>query len=94
MSIFMNNVIETPSITQQKSLREFVLNTLESYFSHLDAALPPTNLYDLVMEEIEPPLFIATLKYTKGNQCKAAILLGISRSTLRKKLKLYNIDQT
>lgn len=89
----MNNVIETPSITQQKSLREFVLNTLENYFSQLDAALPPTNVYDLVMEEIEPPLFTATLHYTKGNQCKAATLLGISRSTLRKKLKLYNIDQ-
>ncbi|HVV68023.1 MAG TPA: DNA-binding transcriptional regulator Fis [Gammaproteobacteria bacterium] len=75
-----------------KPLRQLVRQALDNYFAHLDAALPPTQLYDLVLEEVEPPLLEATLKYTRGNQCKAAILLGISRSTLRKKLKHYDLD--
>ncbi len=86
------NTVDALSTFQQKSLREFILHMLENYFAQLDASLLPKNLYDLVIEEIEPPLITATLSYTKGNQCKAAVLLGISRSTLRKKMKLYNLN--
>jgi Fis family transcriptional regulator, factor for inversion stimulation protein len=75
-----------------KPLRQLVKQALDNYFSHLDPALPPTQLYDLVLEEVEPELLQATLKYTRGNQCKASTMLGISRSTLRKKLKYYDLD--
>lgn len=76
-----------------KPLRQQVRQAMENYFSRLDPSTPPNQLYVLVLEEVEPSLLEATLKYTRGNQCKAAILLGISRSTLRKKLKHYDLDQ-
>ena len=49
------------------------------------------NVYDLMLSCIEEPLFKAILNRTRGNQSKAAILLGISRGTLRKKLKRYDL---
>jgi Fis family transcriptional regulator len=45
----------------------------------------------LVIGEVEKPLIEETIKYCKGNQSKAAELLGISRGTLRKKIKQYGI---
>lgn len=72
-------------------LRECVKQALGNYFSHLDGHMP-ANLYDLVLEEIEIPLLEVVMNYVRQNQCKAAILLGISRGTLRKKLKQYNLD--
>ncbi len=75
-------------------LRDFIEQTLENYFQHIDPNLPPTQLYNLVLEEVELPLLKCSLDFTKGNQCKAALMLGISRSTLRKKLKLYGLDET
>jgi Fis family transcriptional regulator len=44
-----------------------------------------------VLGEVEPPLFNAVLEYTQGNQTAAAAILGISRATLRKKLKQYQL---
>jgi Fis family transcriptional regulator len=49
------------------------------------------NLYDLVMTEVETPLLMAVLEYTKNNQSKAAEILGLNRGTLRKKLKQYDL---
>ena len=48
---------------------------------------PPGHLYDLVMREVEEPLFRAVLDYADGNQSRAADILGINRGTLRKKLQ-------
>jgi Fis family transcriptional regulator, factor for inversion stimulation protein len=76
---------------QGQNLWEYVQGALSSYFTQLDGQTP-SDLYDLVLAEIEDPLLRAVLVHTKGNQSKAAIILGISRGTLRKKLKLYNID--
>lgn len=76
----------------QMPLREYVRQVMENYFSRLDATMLPTQLYDLVMEEVEPSLLSVTLKYTRNNQCKASKVLGISRSTLRKKLKIYDME--
>lgn len=94
------NTTEMLSIDREKStnnhpnqpLRECVKQALENYFSHLDGHAP-AGLFDFVREEVEAPLLTIVMKYVKGNQCKAAILLGISRGTLRKKLKMYNLDQ-
>ncbi len=87
-----SSILEATHSTQSQTLRKAVSQTLESYFSHLDGHAP-TQLYDLVMEEVEPPLLEAVLRYTRGNQCKAAMVLGISRGTLRKKLKAYNMER-
>ena len=72
-------------------LREAVRDALTHYFDQLDGT-PPSDLHQLVMQQVEQPLFEAVMSYTGGNQSKAATLLGISRSTLRKKLALYEIE--
>lgn len=51
------------------------------------------DLYKLVIEEIEMPLYKAVIEYCRYNQCRAAILLGVSRGTLRARLKYYFDDQ-
>jgi Fis family transcriptional regulator len=72
-------------------LRAQVQCALQSYFSQLDGHTP-SNLYKMVLEQVEPPLLETVLYHTQGNQTKAADILGINRSTLRKKLKQYGID--
>ena len=64
---------------------------LDSYFASLNGHAPG-HLYDLVMREVEEPLFRAVLDYAEGNQSRAADILGINRGTLRKKLKNYGIS--
>ena len=73
------------------SLRSLVQEALQHYFSQLEGH-DPANLYDIVLKEMEVPLLKMVLQYTRGNQSKAAIILGISRGTLRKKLDIYNLD--
>ena len=72
----------------EKPLSDAVVLALERYFKHLDGA-EPIDMYNMVLEEFEPPLFEAIMRYTRGNQVRAAKLLGISRGTLRKKLMQY-----
>ena len=64
---------------------------LVSYFENLNGH-KPGDLYQLVIGEVEKPLFRAVLGYTKGNQSEAAEILGINRGTLRKKLKDYKLQ--
>ena len=70
------------------TLRNSVQESLHNYFSKLGDKVA-NDLYDMVLAEIEEPLLESVMRYTRGNQSKAAILLGISRGTLRKKLKIY-----
>ncbi len=63
---------------------------LRCYFATLNGH-KPGDLYQLVIGEVEKPLFKAVLSYTKGNQSRAAEILGINRGTLRKKLKNYDL---
>ena len=70
------------------TLRNSVQESLHNYFSKLGDTVA-NDLYDMVLAEIEEPLLESVMRYTRGNQSKAAILLGISRGTLRKKLKIY-----
>lgn len=72
-------------------LRDTVRDSLEHYLAQLNGAAP-NDLYQLVMRQVEQPLFEAVLAYTRGNQSRAAAVLGISRSTLRKKLAQYEIE--
>lgn len=72
--------------SQHPPLRECVRIALRSYLCSMgDHDIQ--GLYRLVMDEVEQPMLEAVLEHTKGNQCAAAEVLGISRGTLRKKLK-------
>lgn len=64
---------------------------LQEYFDAHGANLPPIGLYDRVLREIERPLITLSLSATRGNQLRAAHLLGLNRNTLRKKIRELNI---
>jgi len=72
-------------------LRSHAEQALDSYFTSLNGHAPG-HLYELVMREVEEPLFRAVLDFADGNQSRAADILGINRGTLRKKLKTYGIS--
>jgi two-component system, NtrC family, nitrogen regulation response regulator GlnG len=74
------------------SLSEAVEWHLAEYFGSFGKALPPPNLYDRILADVERPLFIAALAATHGNQIKAADLLGLNRNTLRKRIKDLDIE--
>lgn len=71
-------------------LRDYAEKMLQRYFSDLEGH-DPSNLYEFVLAELEQPLFKTLLNYTNGNQSRASQILGINRSTLRKKLRQYKI---
>lgn len=82
------------SETQQRatdSIEASVERHLAAYFQIHGDDLPPPGLYDRVLREVERPLVAAALAATRGNQVKAAELLGLNRNTLRKKIKDLNI---
>jgi len=72
-------------------LCEHVRGSLQEYFSELNGH-EPSDLYDFVLSEVEVPLLQVVIEHTGGNQTQAARLLGISRATLRKKLRRYGLD--
>jgi len=79
-------------LTQKNQpLHDSVRQSLENYISQLKGQQLPSNLYELILGEVEAPLMEAVMEYTKGNQSRAAIVLGLSRGTLRKKLKMYGL---
>ncbi|MGS2743403.1 DNA-binding transcriptional regulator Fis [Halomonas sp. LS-001] len=71
-------------------LREAVEASMQRYFEHLDGG-DTSDLYAMVMAEVEAPLLTSVLAYTDGNQTRAAAVLGLNRGTLRKKLKHYGL---
>lgn len=78
-------------LTQKNQpLHDSVRQSLENYLMQLKGPLP-SNLYELILAEVEAPLMEAVMEYTKNNQSRAAIVLGLSRGTLRKKLKMYGM---
>ncbi len=73
-------------------LRSHTERVLHEYFASLNGHRP-ARLYDLVMREVELPLFRAVLEYADGNQSRAAVILGINRGTLRKKLRTLGLAE-
>ena len=67
---------------------------LQNYFAAHRGGLPAPGLYDRVLREVERPLISQTLTATRGNQVKAAHVLGLNRNTLRKKIRDLNIPVT
>lgn len=92
MSINTLEKTETSFELPQKNqpLHDSVRQSLENYISQLKGQMP-NNLYELILAEVEAPLMECVMEYTKNNQSRAAIVLGLSRGTLRKLLKKYGM---
>jgi two-component system nitrogen regulation response regulator GlnG len=69
------------------SFSKMIEKYLEKYFALHNGENIPPGLYDRVLAEVEHTLFNITLKYSRGNQLKAAQILGINRNTLRRKME-------
>jgi two-component system nitrogen regulation response regulator GlnG len=74
-----------------RDLSELVERYLGGYFSGFGSELPPPGLYDRIIRQVEQPLLAAALAATRGNQIRAAELLGLNRNTLRARIKALNI---
>ena len=84
-----------PRITKKfnghgKQLTFQVEKSLRKYFKELDGEAP-INVYNMVLKEVEGPLFEVIMKQCNGNQTHASRVLGINRGTLRTKLKEYKL---
>lgn len=88
----LKNNKELKASSNRKPLRKHTEEALAAYFKSLNGDRPG-ELYDLVLGEVEEPLFRAVMNFTDGNQSQAAGILGINRGTLRKKLKTYSLIQ-
>ncbi|MGB5948323.1 MAG: nitrogen regulation protein NR(I) [Parvibaculum sp.] len=86
---FENTLEQAPA---DEPLSVAVERTLTRLFAAHGDELPPPGLYDSILREVEKPLFGMALAATRGNQIKAAHLLGINRNTLRKKLKELDVQ--
>jgi two-component system nitrogen regulation response regulator GlnG len=71
----------------EETLSDSVERHMSRYFGKFGDGLPPPGLYHRILREIEEPLIGAALAATRGNQIKAAELLGLNRNTLRKKIR-------
>ncbi len=80
------------NIYEAETLQQSIYRHLKKYFdAHPNEELPPNGLYARILSELEMPLIQLSLKATRGNQIKAAELLGLNRNTLRKKIKELQI---
>ncbi|GGF14887.1 nitrogen regulation protein NR(I) [Aliidongia dinghuensis] len=82
----------TSEIPANEGMGQAVERHLRDYFAAHKDALPAGGLYDRVLREVERPLILLTLGATRGNQIKAAQLLGLNRNTLRKKIRELDIQ--
>ena len=72
------------------NLRDAVTAAVRRYLDELDGQLS-TDVYQMVLAEVEAPLLAEIMAYTRNNQTRASLMLGLNRGTLRKKLKQYNL---
>src|SRR5256712_7620897 len=76
----------------EESLNAMVERHLARYFAGFEDGIPPPGLYHRILREVEFPLVSAALAATRGNQIRAADLLGVNRNTLRKKIRDLDIQ--
>ena len=77
--------------TRDSELSACVRKMMKQYFYDLDGE-GATDIYDMVVANVEKPLLEVVLHHAEGNQTRAAELLGLNRNTLRKKLTLHGIE--
>jgi len=94
MNLEQGEVVQILGIAEERRkepLGSTVKNALQLYFRNLNGH-NPGSIYQMVIAEVERPMFETVMDYVNGNQSRASQILGISRSTLRKKLKIYDLD--
>ncbi len=77
---------------EELTIGQVVERHLQRYFAGFGGELPPPGLYQRVLEEVEHPLVLAAMTATRGNQIRAAELLGLNRNTLRKKIRELGVN--
>ncbi|WP_336232725.1 nitrogen regulation protein NR(I) [Thalassospira sp. CH_XMU1458] len=87
-----NNISEATPTAEPQSLSESIERHVREYFDAHDDDLPANGLYDRILREMERPLLNVTLEATRGNQVKAAEVLGLNRNTLRKKIRDLGLE--
>ena len=88
MSAIMQDIEQVHEV-----LSQHIVGTVKKYLSNASSKDSNLNLYQLIVEEVEAPLFRTVMEMTRYNQSKAARVLGVSRGTLRTKLKRYFDDE-
>ena len=97
-SIVDAELIEAPSLNadasgpEPKDLSEIIERHLAAHFASFGRDLPPSGLYDRIIRQVEQPLITAALTATRGNQIRAAELLGLNRNTLRSRIRDLDIQ--
>jgi two-component system nitrogen regulation response regulator GlnG len=79
-------------LPEDLSIGQAVEQYLQRYFAQFKGDLPPAGLYQRVLAEVEYPLILASMTATRGNQIRAADLLGVNRNTLRKKIRELGVN--
>lgn len=98
LEVIENELAEPPQAprnaepSEEETLTGSIERHLTKYFSAQGDDLPPPGLYDRMLRELEIPLISLSLAATRGNQIKAAHMLGLNRNTLRKKIRDHNIQ--
>jgi Fis family transcriptional regulator len=75
---------------RKQPIRRSVTSAIELYLGDMNGH-EVNDLYHVVLSEVEPAILDVVMRYVEGNQTEAAEMLGVSRGTLRKKLKLYGL---
>lgn len=93
-AVIMESGVATPQLPtserRKQPLRTCVHSALEIFFNDLDGH-DAEGVYDMVIGQIEHAMLESVMRHTRSNQTRAAEVLGINRSTLRKKLKIYGL---
>jgi Fis family transcriptional regulator len=80
-----------PDTKQLPALKDVVAKVVRRYLHDMGQS-NQHDLYDVLLAEVEPALLIEVMAHCRGNQSRAAEVLGLNRATLRKKLKQYGIN--
>ena len=75
---------------QHSSLRQSVTQAVRDYLDELEGQMG-SDVYQMVLAEVEAPLLEEIMRYTRNNQTRASQMLGLNRGTLRKKLKQHGL---
>lgn len=84
--------LRTRAESFSESLPATVDACLTGYFRDLNGMSPAPGMYEKIITQVEKPLIEHVLRYVRGNQVRAAAILGINRNTLRKKINMLGVD--